>query len=126
MLNPTLGPISLALAVIFGIYLAYEVWRWFAGNAGDLTRGQFVRRVVGGLFLETTLLMWALANPLMTSRPLPERLLYLLFSVLLALLSMLLAVREAGFVVRQYHRSRRELIQSLARQDARKETPNGP
>ena len=117
MLNPALAPIAFVAAVLFGLYLAYEVWRWVAGNRGELTSGQFWRRIGGGVLLETALLMWVVANPLMSDRPLRERLVYLLTSTLLCVLAMLLAVREAGFVMRQYHRSRRELLRELGRKD---------
>ncbi len=116
-LHPILAPLSFAVAVFFGLYMAYEIWRWFAGNRGELTRGQLARRLVGGALLETALLMWVLAQPLMANRTAPEKLLYLLWSMLFAVLAMLFAVREAAFVVRQYAAARRELAGNLGRRD---------
>ena len=106
-------PVTLALMILFGLYMGYEVWRWLAGNRAQLTPGQFRRRVAGGILLEADLLLWFLANPLMQGRPPAERLLYLLTATLLIVIVVLLAVREAAFVVRQYVRWRGDLVRNL-------------
>jgi hypothetical protein len=116
-LPPATQPLMLALMILFGLYMAYEVWRWAAGNRAQLTRGQFRRRLVGGILLELDLLLWFLANPLMHGRPASERLLYLLVATLLVLIVMMLAVREAAFVVRQYARWRGDLVRTLGKRD---------
>ena len=112
------GPVTLVAMVLFGAYMGWEVWRWVTGNRAMLTPGQFRRRMAGGLMLELSLLMWFLANPLMQGRPAREKLLYLLVALLLAVLPMLLAVREAAFIMRQYARWRGELIQNLGDREA--------
>lgn len=105
-------PILLAAIVLFGLYMVVEIWRWFAGNRAMLTRGQLARRLTGAVILEIDLLLWFFAD-LMNLRPARERLLYLLVATLLVLIPMLLAVREAVFILRQYARWRRELVRSL-------------
>lgn len=113
-LHPVFPPLAFTTLVFFGLYLLWEVWRWLAGNRSGLTPGQLRRRLLGGLMLEAALVMWFLANPLMAGRPAREKLLYLLTAMLLTTLPMLLAVREAFFVVRQYSRERARLYRELA------------
>lgn len=103
-------PVLVGLIVVFGSYMTYEVFRWVTGNRAQLTRGQLRRRVTGGLLLELDLLLWLFADALMRGRPPAERLLYLLVSMLLVVVPLLLAIREAGFVARQYAVWRRELL----------------
>jgi hypothetical protein len=114
-LPPYTQPAVFAAMIAFGLYLAYEVWRWRGGNQAQLTPGQFRRRMVAGILLEADLLLWFLADPLMTGRPASHRLLYLLFACLLVVLPMMLAVREAAFVMRQYARWRGELVRNLGK-----------
>jgi hypothetical protein len=114
---PAAQPVLFALILLFGAYLLFEAWRWYAGNSAQLTPGQFRRRMVGGFLLEADLLLWLLANPLMAGRPARERLLYLLVATLLVFIPMLLAVREAAFIMRQYARWRGELARNLGRRD---------
>ena len=116
-LPPAAQPVILGMMVLFGLYMGYEVWRWFSGNPSMLTRGQFRRRIWGGILLELDLALWLLANPLMNGRPVRERLLYLLFATLFVVIPMLLAVREAAFVARQYARWRGELVRGLGKSD---------
>jgi hypothetical protein len=116
-LHPAVGPFSFVLLVLFGLYLGYEVWRWLRGNEAGLTRGQFVRRLAGGLLLEGALLMWFLSIPLMRDRRPAEQLLYLLTATLLALVALMLAVREAAFVARQYARWRADLARKMGDRD---------
>lgn len=105
--------VILLMLIAFGGYMLFEGWRWAGGNRAQLTRGQFVRRMVGGVILLADLLMWYLADPLMTGRPARERLLYLLTATLFVVLPFLLAVREAFFVMNQYFRWREELAGKL-------------
>jgi hypothetical protein len=107
------GPVLLVLMAAFGLYMVFEVWRWNAGNQAQLTAGQFRRRLAGGVLLLGDMLLWYLANPLMTGRPARERLLYLLAATLLVFLPLILAVQEAAFVLRQYARWRGDLAQRL-------------
>jgi len=111
-------PVLLLFMALFGAYLAYEVWRWRAGNRAALTPGQFRRRIIGGLLLEADLLLWAFANPLLAGRPASHRLLYLLTAMLLVLVPLLLAVREAAFVMRQYARWRGDLVRNLGSRES--------
>jgi hypothetical protein len=99
--------------VLFSLYMCWEVWRWLSGNTAMLTPGQFRRRVVGGVILELDLVMWVVANPVMHGHGPAEQLLYLLAAMLFLVIPMLLAVREAAFVVRQYARWRGELVRNL-------------
>jgi hypothetical protein len=100
----------LTLLVVFGFYLVFEVVRWTAGNRASLTLGQYRRRLWGGGLLELDILLWLLFQPVMTSRPAREQLLYLLLCMLLVIVPMLLAVREAAFVSRQFLRWRQEMV----------------
>jgi len=113
-------PFVLGMLLLFCAYLAYEVVRWRGGNRAELTVGQFRRRMLGGLLLGLDLLMWYLANPLFGGLPhTPKmaawRLLYLLFATLFVLVPMILAVREAAFVMRQYARWKGELIRGVGK-----------
>jgi hypothetical protein len=104
--------------LLFGAYLAFEVWRWVNGNPGQLTPGQFRRRMVGGILLEVDLALWYFADRALPLLPRSGKLLYLLFAMLLVFVPMLLAVREAAFVMRQYARWRGELVQNLGKREA--------
>ena len=113
-------PVVLVMLLLFGGYLLYEVVRWRKGNKADLTRGQFRRRMAGGVLLMLDLLMWYAANPLFANAPhnprtTAWRLLYLLTATLFVLLPMLLAVREAAFVMRQYAQWKGDLLRNMAR-----------
>ena len=123
---PAAQPIILGLMVFFGLYMGYEVWRWLAGNPSMLTPGQFRRRLWGGILLEADLALWLLAVPLMRDRPARERLIYLLVAMLFVLIPMLLAVREAAFVARQYARWRGDLVRSLGKADRRGKNGSPP
>lgn len=122
---PLIQPVTLALMLLFGLYLLVEVHRWLAGNRSALTVGQFRRRLVGAFLLELDLLLWFLANPLMRGRRAADQLLYLLLAMLLLVIPMLLAVRESAFVARQYLRWRSELIREMGRSTP-PESPPGP
>lgn len=113
-LHPASGPFSLSLIVLFGLYMAWEIWRWFTGNRNGLTPGQFRRRLAGGVLLEAALLLWFLANPLMAGRSPREKLLYLLVTFVLTWIPMFLAFREAAFTARQAARWRADLMRSVA------------
>jgi hypothetical protein len=115
-------PLLLAFVIFFAGYMGWEVWRWVSGNRSSLTPGQFRRRLAGGIMLEASMLMWLLEGALMRGRGAGERLLYLLVALLLAVIPMLLAVREAAFVTRQYVRWRGELVRNLGQ---REEAPAG-
>lgn len=114
---------SFVLLVLFGLYLVYEVWGWYAGNRAQLTPGQFRRRLAGGLLLEIALLLWVLADPLLHGRRPAEKLLYLLFAMLLPVVAMILAIREATFVARQYSRWRSDLSRKMSRSDLPPDPP---
>jgi hypothetical protein len=103
----------LALLAFFGLYLVYEIVRWTRANQGGLTPGQFRRRICGGVLLELDILMWLLYGPLMSGRPAREQLVYLLGGVLLVVVPMLLAVREAAFVTRQFVKWRGEMVRGF-------------
>jgi hypothetical protein len=128
ILPPAAGPVLLGALVLFSAYMAYEVWRWTSGNRAMLTPGQFRRRIFTGLLLEVDLVLWLLANPAIASfrRANPEHwgaptLLYLLTATLLVFIPMLLAVREAAFIMRQYARWRGEVVRNLGKPDRRGE-----
>lgn len=104
----------IALLVFFTLYLLYEWVRWVGGNSTGLTPGQFRRRMVGGALLEVALLMWLLYPHFIVKRTPAEQLLYLLVSMLLTVIPMMLAVREAAFVTRQYVRWHGEMIRNHA------------
>ena len=72
------------------------------------------------------LVMWLLADVLMRGRPPAERLLYLLWATLLVFIPMIMVVREAAFIVRQYARWRGEVIRGLGKEDRRGENGSTP
>lgn len=119
-LHPATSPITFTAMVLFGLYMAWEVWRWYAGNRSSLTPGQFRRRLVGGILLEIALLLWFLANPLMTGRSPREKLAYMLVAFVLTWIPMFLAFREAAFVARQYARWRADLLRSMTTEELRR------
>jgi hypothetical protein len=114
--------ISLGLALLFGLYLGYETWRWLTGNPSGLTTGQFRRRLAGGLLLEASLGLWLAEETLLShGHPAPgshaqvaAQLLCLLGAALFTLLALMLAVREWAFLVRQYARMRGDAIRAIA------------
>jgi hypothetical protein len=127
VIPPAAIPVLLGALAFFGAYLAYEAWRWFSGNRSILTPGQFRRRMATGILLELDLILWLMANPflasdLMMALPSSKRaawaLLYLLHAVLLAVIPMMLAVREAAFITRQYTRMRGEIVKNLGHRDS--------
>ena len=118
-LHPATGPVTFTAMVLFGLYMAWELWRWYSGNRSGLTPGQFRRRVAGGILLEAALLLWFLANPLMAGRSSREKLAYLLVAFVLTWIPMFLALREAAFVARQYVRWRADLIRSMTTEELR-------
>lgn len=126
VLRPGAEAVLMAAIVVFGLYMVYEIGRWVSGNKAMLTPGQFRRRVVTGLLLELDLFLWLFSDTLTLHRPAAERLLYLLFATLLVFIPMLLAVREAAFVMRQYARWRGEVVRSLGRPDRRGENGSAP
>lgn len=113
-----------ALLLFFTLYLLFEWVRWVGGNRAGLTPGQFRRRMIGGALLELDLLLWLLYPVLISGRPAAEQLLYLLFCVLLIVVAMLLAVREAAFVTRQYVRWRGEMVRNYSRGEAASKDPD--
>ena len=123
-MSPLTQLFLVVLLAFFTLYLVYEITRWSRRNAGGLTPGQFRRRICGGVLLELDLLLWLLFDPLMKGRPAREQLVYLLTGVLLAVIPMMLAVREAAFVTRQFVRSRGEIVQGFSPADA--ERVGGP
>lgn len=102
----------IVLLVFFGFYLVFEVARWSSGNRAALTPGQYRRRLWSGGLLEFDILLWLAYQPLISSRPAREQLLYLLICMLLVIVPMLLAVREAAFVSRQFVRWRQEMVRN--------------
>jgi hypothetical protein len=102
----------IALLAFFGFYLVFEVVRWMTGNRSGLTPGQYRRRLWGGGLLELDILLWLLFQPVMAARPAREQLLYLLICMLFVFVPMLLAVREAAFVTRQFVHQRQEIIRN--------------
>jgi len=113
--NPSTMPLVsqlflMALLAFFGFYLVFEVVRWMTGNRAALTPGQYRRRLWGGGLLELDILLWLLFQPVMSTRPAREQLLYLLLCMLFVFLPMLLAVREAAFVTRQFVRWRQDIV----------------
>jgi hypothetical protein len=120
-----LAVFSLALLILFGGYMTYEIWRWTMGRAPGLTGGQLVRRLAGGLLIEAALVMWFMSDFVFAGRPPLWRLNYLLVATLMAVVAMIFAVREAAFVARQYIRQRRDLVGRITRREARDASPNG-
>ena len=110
-------PILIGLLAAFTLYLVWEASRWYGGNKAQLTPGQFRRRLVTGILLEVDLVMWLLANTLTRGRSKAEQLLYLLVATLFVFVPMILAVREAAFVMRQYARWRGELARNIGKSD---------
>jgi len=123
ILPPHGPPMLVAALAVFAAYMVYEVIRWCGGNRAQLTPGQFRRRLAGGFVLEVDLVLWLLADPLLAGRPAPEKLVYLLFAMLLVFVPLFLAVRETAFIARQYVRWRAEVVRNLGRRDLPPEEP---
>ena len=127
LIPPAAEPMIFTVMVFFGAYLAYEAWRWYSGNKASLTRGQFLRRMFTGAIIQLDLLLWLLPNHLSRLVDLDRRELALakivcvMFAVLLPFAAMILAVREAAFIVRQYVNWRRQIIRGSAHGERRKE-----
>lgn len=113
----------IALLAFFGFYLVFEIVRWMTGNRASLTPGQYRRRLWGGALLELDILLWLLFQPVMSTRPAREQLLYLLLCMLFVFLPMMLAVREAAFVTRQFVRWRQDIVRGY---EGSAQAPNGP
>ena len=112
-LPPYLAPAALFFLVVFGCYMLWEVYAWFGGNKAELTPGQFRRRMAGGIMLFTAMLMLLMGNQWMRGQKPEVRLSYLGWIMLFTLFPVMLAVREAAFIVRQYARKRAEILRSL-------------
>jgi hypothetical protein len=104
----------LSAMVLVGLLLLYEGWRR-ARRADSVTPGQFRRRMAGGLLLELDLLLWLVADLVTRGWKPAAQLLYMFGALLLVFVPIYLAIREAGFVVRQYARSRSDLVRNLGR-----------
>jgi len=118
--------VILAAIVGVGLLLLFEGWRR-ARQPESLTAGQFRRRLAGGLILEGDLLLWLLVDVVTRGWRPAAQLLYLFAALLLAFAPMYLAIREAGFVARQYARSRADLARRLGqRSQPYEDGRNGP
>jgi hypothetical protein len=115
--------VLLAAMVGIGPVIFYEVWRRRA-RPGSVTPEQYRRRLLGGLLLELDLLLWLVADLVIRRWPPAWQLLYLLGATLLVFVPIYLAIREAGYIVRQYARSRSDLVRSLGRA-AERQDPSG-
>lgn len=112
-----LPTVALFCVLLFGSYLAWEIWAWFSGNRGELTPGQFRRRLCGGAMLLAAMVMLMMGEVWMTGRPAKERLVYLGWMMVLTLIPVMLAVREAAFIARQYARKRADLLRNLGNRE---------
>jgi hypothetical protein len=104
--------VVLAAIVLVGIVIYFEIWRRYR-RPGSITAAQFRRRLVGGVVLEIDLILWFIADVVTRGWRPAWQLLYLGGASLLIVVPMYLAVREWGFILRQYARSRSELVRSL-------------
>ena len=127
-LEPVFTPFArgvlLAAMVLVGTLLFYECWRR-AQRPGSLAPGQFRRRVLGAVLLEFDLLLWLLADLILPRLSTAGQLLYLGGSLLVVFAPIYLAIREVGFIARDYARSRRELVRGMAHPPERREN-GGP
>lgn len=113
-LPPSARVIVLVAMVVVGLILFYEVAR--RGSPGRaLAAEQFRRRILGGALLEIDLLLWLLADVVARHLSAAGQILYLLFATLFVLAPMVVAIRETGFILREYARRRSELVGSLGR-----------
>jgi cytochrome bd-type quinol oxidase subunit 2 len=110
-----LAPAALFCMVLFAAYMLWEIFAWVSGNKAELTSGQFIRRMSGGVMLFAAMLLLMMANQWMDREhhSARERLNYLSWIMILTLVPMMLAVREAAFIARQYARKRAEILRSL-------------
>jgi hypothetical protein len=106
-------------AILFiGVLLASELWRYWSPDP-IVTRGQLVRRLVVGVWLQCVLAM-ALIGDTVTIGMRPHlQIVYWGTCLLFAIIPMFVAIHEAGAVARQYARRRSELFQSLATRRSR-------
>jgi hypothetical protein len=112
-LPPYLAPVALFLLIVFGAYMLWEVWSWFSGNKAELTPGQFRRRLSGGIMLFAAMLMLMMADPWSAGLSKQAKLAYLGWIMILTIIPVMLAVREASFIARQYFRKRADILRSM-------------
>jgi hypothetical protein len=108
-----LAPAALFFLIVFAAYMLWEVWSWFSGNKADLTAGQFRRRISGGLMLFAAMLMLMMVDQWTVDLSKKAKLAYLGWIMILTIVPVMLAVREAAFVARQYFRKRAEILRSM-------------
>jgi hypothetical protein len=112
----------LAGILMIGVLLAAELWRYYADDT-LVTRGQLIRRLVVGVWLQGVLAM-ALVGDVVTARlSLPQAMLYWAACLLAAVVPIVAAIHEAGQVARQYVRRRAELIRGMAGRASSTDTP---
>jgi hypothetical protein len=112
----------LAGILLIGVLLATELWRYYADDT-LVTRGQLVKRLVVGVWLQGVLAM-ALVGDVVTAtmRPLQE-MLYWTACLLAGVVPLIAAIHEAGLVARQYARRRAELLRGIIGRAAPGERP---
>jgi hypothetical protein len=99
--------------MVFGAYMLWEFWAWFSGNKAELTAGQFRRRLAGGMMLFAAMLMLMMVDQWTARFSKEEKLAYLGWMMILTIIPVMLAVREASFIARQYYRKRAEIFRNL-------------
>jgi hypothetical protein len=110
--------VLLAAILFIGVLLAWELWRYWSPDP-IVTRGQLVRRLVVGVWLQCVLAM-ALIGEVVTLGMRPQwQMVYWAACLLFALFPMFAAIHEAGVVARQYTRRRMELIESITSRRSR-------
>lgn len=99
--------------LMIGLLLARELWR-FREEDSLVTRGQLIKRLIVGVWLQAVLGMAAVGDELTAGMPPLYRLAYWGSCLLFATGPIFAAIHEAGRVARQYARRRAELFRSFS------------
>jgi hypothetical protein len=105
--------VLLACILMIGVLLARELWRYREEDP-LVTRGQLIKRLIVGVWLQGVLGMAAVGDEVTAGMPPLYRLAYWGSCLLFATGPIFAAIHEAGRVARQYARRRAELFRSLS------------
>jgi hypothetical protein len=99
--------------LLIGVVLARELWRYREGDI-LVTRGQLVKRLFIGIWLQGVLAMAAVGDQVTAGMPPLKQIAYWGSCLLFAMGPIFAAIHEAGRVARQYARRRAELFRSFS------------
>lgn len=103
--------------LVIGMLLAAELWRYHADDS-LITRGQLVKRLVVGVWLQGVLAMALVGEVVTEGMPPLQQMLYWTACLLAGVVPLFAAIHEAGLVARQYARRRAELMRGVIARSA--------